>query len=516
MQAILSSKLINALRPALRPMMIADFGFALRQEAPQLLLGWLVVGALYFAAAGASLVLAQLPVHADTVWLPNGLLLAVLLLSPRRLWTGYLTAGFLASLLAHGVFHISFLSSLVFSVANTVEVLIPAQIMRSRSSFRPDLSHWKTLRRFLGYAVLLAPLCWALIAVALRTLAARPTTLQTLGNWTLGDAVGIAWVTPAILAIERTEVASLFKAGRRLETIGLLLGLTLLAVLVFAQSRYTLGFLLVPALLLVVVRLRGSGSAIGVLLIAIPAIWLTAQDRGSFSASQTGSLASGMLLLQCFLCVLLVVVYAVSAALAERDRLQRDILEAYHQADVMAGLDHMTGLANRRTFDKELSREWRRAVRERTSLSLLMVDIDYFKLYNDHYGHVAGDECLRTIAALLAKTMVRSNDLAARYGGEEFAIILPGSNAEGALMIAERLRDTIARANLRHDHSSRGTITVSIGVASAVPLRTMDETQLVQAADKALYLAKRNGRNLVAVSTPYEHDSSQDSGNNRG
>jgi diguanylate cyclase (GGDEF)-like protein len=178
----------------------------------------------------------------------------------------------------------------------------------------------------------------------------------------------------------------------------------------------------------------------------------------------------------------------------------------------MAGLDHMTGLANRRTFDKELSREWRRAVRERGSLSLLMVDIDFFKRYNDHYGHPAGDECLRAIASLLARTMVRSNDLAARYGGEEFAIILPGSNLDGALMIAERLRDAIAHANLRHEGSSRGTVTVSIGVASVLPTRTMEESQLIQAADTALYLAKRNGRNQVTVAAACQQDLNTDGG----
>jgi diguanylate cyclase (GGDEF)-like protein len=509
MQATLGLKLMNVLRPALRPAMMGNAVFMLRQEGPRLLTSWASVALLYFVIAWASLLLGR---HADAVWLANGFLLGILLLAPRRWWAAFLAAGFLASILAHGMFHIPLALSLIYSTASAVEVLVAATLLRARDSYRPSLVHWRTLRRFLLYAVVVAPLCWALVVEALRTLAGEAPTRHQIWNWTVGDALGIAWMTPAVLAIEKDELVSLLKPERRVETIGLLLGLTLFAALLFAQSRYSLAFLLVPAFLLVVIRLRSSGSAIGVFLVAIPAALLTVAGRGSFSASQTGSLTYGILLLQCFLCVLLVVVYAVSAALAERDRLQRDIIEAYRQADLMAGLDHMTGLANRRTFDKELSREWRRAVRERGSLSLLMVDIDFFKRYNDHYGHPAGDECLRAIASLLARTMVRSNDLAARYGGEEFAIILPGSNLDGALMIAERLRDAIAHANLRHEGSSRGTVTVSIGVASVLPTRTMEESQLIQAADTALYLAKRNGRNQVTVAAACQQDLNTDGG----
>jgi diguanylate cyclase (GGDEF)-like protein len=390
-------------------------------------------------------------------------------------------------------------------------VLVAAALLRTRDSVRPSLTHGRTLRRFLFYGVAVAPLCSAATLQLLPFFGGTAPGLLALRNWYMGDALGIAIMTPTILAIQREELAALIKPAKRVETISLLSGLTILAGFVFAQSKYPVAFLLFPTLLLMIFRLRSSGAAIGVFLIAIPAVYFTVQGRGPFSLIRTGSLTYSIFLLQCFLCVLLVVVYAVSAALAERDRLQRDIVEVYRQADVMAGLDHMTGLANRRTFDKELSREWRRAVREHGSLSLLMIDIDYFKRYNDHYGHIAGDECLRTIAALLAKTMVRSNDLAARYGGEEFSIILPGSNEDGALMIADRLRDAIARANLRHEGSTRGYLTVSIGVATAHPTRTMEETQLVQAADTALYLAKRNGRNQVAVEYP-RHPPDEDEG----
>lgn len=177
--------------------------------------------------------------------------------------------------------------------------------------------------------------------------------------------------------------------------------------------------------------------------------------------------------------------------------MQAELHEAYRQADVMAGLDHITGVANRRMFDKELKREWRRATREQGSLSLLMIDVDFFKKYNDHYGHVSGDDCLRMIGSILSKTMMRTTDLAARYGGEEFAVLLPGSQQEGARLIAERLRQAVARAGLPHAQSHHGHVTISIGVASTHPSRNTHETQILLEADKALYTAKEMGRNQI-------------------
>jgi diguanylate cyclase (GGDEF)-like protein len=382
------------------------------------------------------------------------------------------------------------------------EVFVAAVLLRPRDSVPPILTPWPALRRFLLYGVIAGPLCSAAVVQLLRLFGGPPFTPAGLWMNCLGDALGIALMTPAILAIQRDDLVDLLRPKKLAETIGLLAGLVIFTGAIFAQPEPTLTFLLFPAVMLIVFRLRSSGSAIGIFLAAIPAAYLTVHGRGPFSLARTGSLAYSVVLLEGFLCMLLVVVYVVSAELAERDRLQHDIIEAYLQADVMAGLDHLTGLANRRTFDKELSREWRRAVREHGNLSLLMIDIDHFKRYNDHYGHIAGDECLRTIASLLAKTMVRSNDLAARYGGEEFAIILPGSNLAGALMIADRLREAIARASLRHEASNHGYVTVSVGVATAYPTRTMEETQLVQTADTALYLAKRNGRNQVMIGSP--------------
>lgn len=163
-------------------------------------------------------------------------------------------------------------------------------------------------------------------------------------------------------------------------------------------------------------------------------------------------------------------------------------------------LDGLTGVANRHLFVETLTREWARAIRRAEPLALLMVDIDFFKLHNDRYGHQAGDECLRQVAATLRAALQRPGDLVARYGGEEFAVILPGTDAAGAAVVAERLRLAVAALKLPHVNAVTGhDVTVSVGVASMVPSASSRPEALVAAADQALYQAKAVGRNQVIV-----------------
>jgi diguanylate cyclase (GGDEF)-like protein len=165
-----------------------------------------------------------------------------------------------------------------------------------------------------------------------------------------------------------------------------------------------------------------------------------------------------------------------------------------------ARIDGLTQIANRRRFDEYLKQEWARHARIQQPLSLLLCDVDHFKLYNDSLGHQAGDECLKRVATLLG-TARRTSDLVARYGGEEFALVLPHTDLAGALLVAERVRSAVAAANLPHASSPVcDRVTLSIGVASTVPLAKypiMDASLLVEEADRNLYLAKRGGRNRV-------------------
>ncbi|WP_114859068.1 diguanylate cyclase [Azospirillum brasilense] len=179
----------------------------------------------------------------------------------------------------------------------------------------------------------------------------------------------------------------------------------------------------------------------------------------------------------------------------------RNHLLLKRQTDLLRTLsfnDGLTGIANRRRFDEVLLREWRRCGRAQLPLSLIMLDVDQFKPYNDHYGHQAGDECLRAVAQLLAEQMMRPGDLIARYGGEEFVCLLPETDEEGAVQVAERLRQTVTGQRLPHAASHVADhITISLGVGTARPLLDDTPDRLTQLADGLLYEAKRAGRNRV-------------------
>ena len=183
-----------------------------------------------------------------------------------------------------------------------------------------------------------------------------------------------------------------------------------------------------------------------------------------------------------------------------RDVTQQKTLQG--RLEIMAIEDGLTGLANRRRFDERLREEWGRAYRERTSLSLLMIDIDHFKAFNDSYGHPAGDECLHTIAGILADEAHRSTDLAARYGGEEFAMLLPNTDAEGCARIGERIRRALREAAIAHARNlPSGIVTASLGGAVCRPgvERSAGPASLVDAADRALYAAKDGGRDRLVM-----------------
>ena len=167
----------------------------------------------------------------------------------------------------------------------------------------------------------------------------------------------------------------------------------------------------------------------------------------------------------------------------------------------LAVKDGLTGIANRRSFDETLAAEWLRSQREQTHLSLILADVDYFKRFNDTYGHQKGDACLKAIAEAFEALAFRPADLAARYGGEEFAVILPTTHGEGAAEVAARILEAVRALDIPHNTSGVGqTVSVSIGIATIIPAAGMVSESLVAAADRALYAAKDGGRNRVIVS----------------
>ncbi|MEA5553826.1 PleD family two-component system response regulator [Anabaena cylindrica UHCC 0172] len=182
----------------------------------------------------------------------------------------------------------------------------------------------------------------------------------------------------------------------------------------------------------------------------------------------------------------------------ERQRVEEALLVANQQLQVFALLDGLTGVANRRKFDEYLNLEWQRLARENLPLSLLLCDVDFFKNYNDTYGHLTGDYCLQTIAKTLKLTVKRPTDLVARYGGEEFAVILPNTDSQGAVYVAEEIRQEVYNLKIPHTQSRVDKfVTVSIGVTTIFPkIETIPNT-LIEIVDKALYTAKAQGRNRI-------------------
>ena len=172
---------------------------------------------------------------------------------------------------------------------------------------------------------------------------------------------------------------------------------------------------------------------------------------------------------------------------------------ANDQLEALSNTDGLTGIANRRSFDSGLAQEWKRAQRAGNSLALLLIDVDRFKHFNDRYGHLAGDDCLRALGQILAKEGRRTGDLVARYGGEEFVVLLPGTSLPDALERARHTQQAVWSLAIEHTGTPAGIVTVSLGVAVQIPSRQQSPDDLLRHADQALYQAKRAGRNRVCA-----------------
>jgi diguanylate cyclase (GGDEF)-like protein len=233
----------------------------------------------------------------------------------------------------------------------------------------------------------------------------------------------------------------------------------------------------------------------------VPIIFLSGADGEE--QLELGIQAGGddYLIKPCSYVVLAAKIHAMQRIDAMRRRqiqLSAELLEANKKLERLSAQDGLTELANRRHFDVHLASELARARRSKQTLALVLCDVDYFKQYNDHYGHQAGDECLKRIAGTMQSCCRRPADLVARYGGEEFALILPETELDGAVYVTDAVRKVIAQMNIAHGYSGTAShVTISAGVACQLPGMTITPEQLIMAADEALYQAKQLGRNRV-------------------
>jgi diguanylate cyclase (GGDEF)-like protein/PAS domain S-box-containing protein len=557
------------------------------------------------------------------LWPTNGLLLGILLCTPRRQWPAYVAAGFVVDLAANLSLWFYLLPSAYFAACNMLEVGLAAVLLYRAISPKPDLTQRRQLVRLIVYGVFLAPAVASLCAQFNPAVAHSLPLLVSFKRWFIADALGIAVMTPLYLSFHQGERSS--RRSRR-EVAGLLALLCGTTLVVFAQTRYPLLFLLLLILLLLGVRLRLAGSAMGLLIISIVGGYFTIAGRGPTMLIRNPTDATRDLALQFFIAVSMLVLYTIDVIIAERERLQSDLQDSenrfrllaeasndvivlsdlfgerryvspavtavlgwqpdellghdYHQlvhpedvanvadliekcregepvenlpyrcrksdgsylwmeasirlyrdaasgkpigfvnvvrdissrkaADEQLNLafsmvaslameDSLTGIANRRQFDETMDRELRRAMRDGSMISLLMIDVDHFKTYNDLYGHLMGDACLRQIAAAAQGVLQRTSDLFARYGGEEFVAVLPNTDSRGAQLVAEQIRSAVEQCCLPHLGNHPGVVTVSIGCATQTVTPDAVGNPLLQAADDALYEAKAAGRNRIEV-----------------
>lgn len=237
-----------------------------------------------------------------------------------------------------------------------------------------------------------------------------------------------------------------------------------------------------------------------------PLVVFAAMDKEEVLRSwRSESLISTVIV--CLLMIILVAIgYRFIRLVKQQNHIQNELLEAQDKLlevnrtlELLALEDALTGLANRRQFDLFTQAEMGRAKRGHTILALLMIDVDHFKRFNDRYGHLVGDECLRRLSGIIRENIKRPGDLAARFGGEEFAVVLPATDYVGAFIVAQKIRNAVEQAQIAHKDSEQGVVTVSIGVSAFTPRSEDTPDDLIGAADKALYIAKTSGRNMSVI-----------------
>jgi diguanylate cyclase (GGDEF)-like protein/PAS domain S-box-containing protein len=592
--------------------------------------GYAIRLAACFVCVTMSTIGVGLGTQANLIWVANGLLLTYLLVTPRRRWPAYVVCAFAGMLTGSTIVHDPWQQILSFSLLNIVEVMIGAFLLRGRYGQLPRFADPAYLLRFVGSAVVLAPLATGTIYALFAVLLQHAPFVHSLTNWAVADGLGTAVTTPACAAIFRAR----FRGTLNWKELWIYPAMfVLLTVAAFVQSEVPLLFFIYPLLVVVLLRMGIGWAALSALFVAAVGSWLTVRGVGPFAAFTSTSPSQPSVMLQLFVASAMLMLYAVSIILTSQQRTERRLqemaslhamvtensrdvilladfkgrpnyispavfsmtgwkpeeamqhgfsevvhaedlprieamvrklrqgaeiamveyrtkkknedyiwveaslralrdpgtgirsgiliivrdvserkyaeellLQAHEAVERLAVVDALTGLANRRRFDEALIVEWRRAIRDQAPISLLMIDADHFKLYNDCYGHVRGDDCLKMIAESAMEIVARPGDLVARYGGEELAILLPDTVNEGAKQVAADLCEAICSRKLPHDQNAPGIVTVSVGCATLLPQVGQQASTLIEIADRALYSAKRNGRNQVCNGNELQAD----------
>ncbi len=432
------------------------------------------------------------------MWPLNGVTIALLLMKPRKGWPAILLAVAVGTGVAEYFNHNSFWFEIGQRFISLAEVFISAWLLPPFYTFETWMRSRLIVYRFLA-ALFLGPGISGLMAAVQFHFAQGQPYLTAFNNWATADALGIAATMPLVLSLRSPEMWELFSSKHLARTLSILFMALSASCVLLSVSRYPLLFLLFPLLLAVESLLAFAGTVIVAFGVSVIAVYMATHGHGPFGSWPPGLEVPRGAALQIYIGFNLVALFPASILTLERRRMSAELVKANTQLLMLASIDGLTEIANRRTLDERFLKEWKRAIRTQTPLALLMVDIDHFKQFNDMNGHHAGDRCLKTVAHVLQRSLRRPHDLAARFGGEEFALLLPHTSLEDACALAEKVRKDIADLELIHTGSPRGCVTISIGCSADTPSPGDNHLRLLESADSALYSAKQAGRNCVQV-----------------
>ncbi len=430
------------------------------------------------------------------LWPLNGVSIALLLMRSRSEWPAMLIGIGVGTGIGECLDHNAVGLEVCLRLVSLVEVVLSALLLPAFTTLDQWLRKRWMFLRFSG-AMLLGPVVSGVMAAFLYQRVQNQPYLVAFNDWATADALGIAVMLPLALSVGSAEMRQLFRRAMLPRTVGLLVLASVSFAIALSFPRYPLTFLVYPTLLLVDLALSFTGSAIAMAGLCFFSVYLTTHGIGLFGQWPQALFVPQGVALQFFLGFHVLALFPASIVIRERRRLMEDLNISNEQLLMLASMDGLTGLANRRSLDEEFAQEWKRAMRLGTPLAMIMADVDLFKQFNDLYGHNEGDECLRAVATVLRERCHRPQDHVARFGGEEFALLLPHTSLTGAQHLADEIRLAIRELQITHEGSPWGYVTISLGCAAITPERETEKSELFRLADAALYKAKHAGRNCV-------------------
>lgn len=428
----------------------------------------------------------------------NGAMLAILLMSRRKLWPFLMFGYVLALSMGASLVGAAHQPGAIEIFGNIAELGIAAFTLPPFRNFKQWLQEPRLLRAFAKYALVIGPAMMALTVARMPAGAAGAVADLHAGFWErvrivgFAEALGVALGTSLMLVLCNRKTYSLLRWRALPLTLGMYLLLGLATWLAFTQTAYPAIFLPYAILIVIAFVLGVRGAVIGTSFACAMICALTAPPAFALAqASGTGMTP------QSYMALAVLAALPLGVIVNRQTELEQRVTDYQAELDKLKSLDRLTGVANRKRFDLVLKREWQRATRDPKTIALLMIDVDYFELYTEHYGMQAGDECLRMIATKMAEHPHRQYDLVSRFENGRFTVLLPGASGKSVKRIGEEFRAEIAALDWPHEHSQFGRVTVSVGWASLMPEGDMQPEMLIAAAEEALTAARTKGKNRV-------------------